>query len=171
MLSVLWADNGDAISQQYAGTGALKGDFTRTGERNILHAMKDGMKSANRYYLRFIDKYRQLAFEVLQGIEVKDDTLRSLSSSSNLKEQKLENENEEVNNHEREQNVRQLVADCRKQLVTNDEDCYGSWALINYTETSDINQTDPDVVLLFTSSAIYVSKYLFYINFKLFFKD
>lgn len=48
MVSILWADNGDAISQQYAGTSALKGDFTRTGERNILHAMKDGMKSANR---------------------------------------------------------------------------------------------------------------------------
>jgi hypothetical protein len=47
-VSFLWADNGDAISQQYAGTSALKGDFTRTGERNLLHAMKDGMKSANR---------------------------------------------------------------------------------------------------------------------------
>lgn len=31
-----WADLGDAISRQYAGTSALKGDFTRTGKRNIL---------------------------------------------------------------------------------------------------------------------------------------
>ncbi len=46
--SIVWADNGDAISQQYAGTGALKSDFTRTGERNFIHAMKDGVKSANR---------------------------------------------------------------------------------------------------------------------------
>lgn len=46
--SLIWADNGDAISQQYAGTGALKGDFTRTGERNFAGIMKDGMKSANR---------------------------------------------------------------------------------------------------------------------------
>ncbi|KAI4816178.1 hypothetical protein E4T44_10583, partial [Aureobasidium sp. EXF-8845] len=30
----LWADNGDAISRQYAGTAALKGDFTRTRKRN-----------------------------------------------------------------------------------------------------------------------------------------
>src|ERR1700733_3607848 len=30
-----WANNGDAISQQYAGTSALKGDFTRTGRRNM----------------------------------------------------------------------------------------------------------------------------------------
>ena len=28
--NTLWADNGDAISRQYAGTAALKGDFTRS---------------------------------------------------------------------------------------------------------------------------------------------
>jgi phosphatidylinositol 4-phosphatase len=49
----LWANNGDAISQQYAGTGALKGDFTRTGERNLSGIMKDGLMSANRFdYLK-----------------------------------------------------------------------------------------------------------------------
>lgn len=47
--SILWANNGDAISQQYAGTSALKSDFTRTGERNFAGIMKDGMKSANRF--------------------------------------------------------------------------------------------------------------------------
>ena len=36
----LWANNGDAISQQYAGTDALKGDYTRTGERNFTGMMK-----------------------------------------------------------------------------------------------------------------------------------
>ena len=29
----LWADNGDALAAQYAGTGAMKSDVTRTGER------------------------------------------------------------------------------------------------------------------------------------------
>lgn len=47
----LWANNGDALSRQYAGTNALKGDFTRTGERNFSGLMKDGMNSASRYYL------------------------------------------------------------------------------------------------------------------------
>lgn len=28
---VLWADHGDDIARQYAGTGALKSGFTRTG--------------------------------------------------------------------------------------------------------------------------------------------
>ena len=27
----VWADHGDVLSVQYAGTGALKSDFTRTG--------------------------------------------------------------------------------------------------------------------------------------------
>ena len=30
---VLWANHGDDISLQYAGTGALKSGFTRTGQR------------------------------------------------------------------------------------------------------------------------------------------
>ena len=29
MLFVVWADNADACAKQYAGTGALKTDFTR----------------------------------------------------------------------------------------------------------------------------------------------
>ena len=45
----MWANNGDALSRQYAGTNALKGDFTRTGERNLSGLMKDGVNSASRY--------------------------------------------------------------------------------------------------------------------------
>uniref|UniRef100_UPI00358EFBBB phosphatidylinositide phosphatase SAC2 isoform X2 n=1 Tax=Myxine glutinosa TaxID=7769 RepID=UPI00358EFBBB len=57
---VMWANNGDTISRQYAGTAALKGDFTRTGERRLAGVMRDGYNSANRYYLnQFRDAYRQ----------------------------------------------------------------------------------------------------------------
>lgn len=34
-----WANNGDMVSQIYAGTRALKGDFTRTGKRNLIGMM------------------------------------------------------------------------------------------------------------------------------------
>lgn len=44
----LWANNGDIISRQYAGTNALKGDYTRTGERKLTGMIQDGMNSANR---------------------------------------------------------------------------------------------------------------------------
>ena len=64
----MWADNGDMISKQYAGTGALKSDFTRTGERNILGILQDGYKSANRYVRNtFRDFFRQAAIEVSMG--------------------------------------------------------------------------------------------------------
>ncbi|KAI5477835.1 protein of inositol phosphatase family [Pseudohyphozyma bogoriensis] len=44
----LWADNGDAISREYAGTSALKGDFTRTGKRNLRGALNDASNSVAR---------------------------------------------------------------------------------------------------------------------------
>lgn len=46
----LWASNGDAISNQYASTAALKGDFTRTGKRNYKGAITDMGLSISRFY-------------------------------------------------------------------------------------------------------------------------
>ena len=58
----MWANNGDIISRQYAGTAALKGDYTRTGERKFTGMMKDGYNSANRYVQnQFKDAFRQVA--------------------------------------------------------------------------------------------------------------
>ena len=48
--NTLWADNGDAISRQYAGTAALKGDFTRTRKRQITGALTDFGLTLTRYY-------------------------------------------------------------------------------------------------------------------------
>ncbi|XP_058468247.1 phosphatidylinositide phosphatase SAC2 isoform X3 [Malaya genurostris] len=64
----LWANNGDVISRQYAGTNALKGDYTRTGERKISGIMKDGMNSANRYFIQhFTDSFRQSCIDLMLG--------------------------------------------------------------------------------------------------------
>lgn len=38
----MWADHGDSVSQQYAGTNALKSDITRNGKRKFTGLMKDG---------------------------------------------------------------------------------------------------------------------------------
>ncbi|XP_029034704.1 phosphatidylinositide phosphatase SAC2 isoform X1 [Osmia bicornis bicornis] len=65
---LLWANNGDIISKQYAGTNALKGDYTRTGERKFTGLMKDGMNSANRYFQHhFMDDIRQAAIDTMLG--------------------------------------------------------------------------------------------------------
>ena len=44
-----WADHGNLISIQYAGTGALKTDYTRTGVRTLYGELQDGWKSVIRY--------------------------------------------------------------------------------------------------------------------------
>ena len=65
---LLWADNADAISRLYAGTPALKGDFTRTGKRTRKGALDDGMNSLQRYYLNnFLDAARQEGMDLLVG--------------------------------------------------------------------------------------------------------
>jgi hypothetical protein len=48
--NTLWADNGDAISKQYASTAALKGDFTRTRKRDLKGALNDMGLSISRFY-------------------------------------------------------------------------------------------------------------------------
>lgn len=66
--SSLWADNGDALSKIYAGTGALKSSFTRTGKMSLAGAFADARKSATRIYINnFADKYRQNTIDVLLG--------------------------------------------------------------------------------------------------------
>ncbi|CAB9519906.1 Phosphatidylinositide phosphatase SAC1 [Seminavis robusta] len=65
---LLWAENADAISRLYAGTPALKRDFTRTGKRTKLGALDDGMNSLQRYYLNnFMDSDRQEGTDLLVG--------------------------------------------------------------------------------------------------------
>jgi hypothetical protein len=65
---LLWADNADAISKLYAGTAALKGDFTRTGKRTRRGALDDGMNSLQRYYLNnFLDADRQEGMDLMVG--------------------------------------------------------------------------------------------------------
>lgn len=54
-----WADHANLVSVQYAGTGALKTDFTRTGSRTKWGLLQDGWNSAIRYYKNnFHDGFR-----------------------------------------------------------------------------------------------------------------
>ncbi|RYP27748.1 hypothetical protein DL767_007523 [Monosporascus sp. MG133] len=66
--STLWADNGDALSRTYAGTGALKSSFTRHGKMSLAGAFADARKSATRLYINnFTDKARQNTIDLLLG--------------------------------------------------------------------------------------------------------
>ncbi|XP_073234289.1 phosphatidylinositol-3-phosphatase SAC1-like isoform X1 [Porites lutea] len=80
----VWADNADACSVQYAGTGALKTDFTRTGKRSTFGLVKDGLNSAIRYYKNnFADGFRQDSIDLFLGNYVVD-TNEGISKPSPL---------------------------------------------------------------------------------------
>jgi hypothetical protein len=69
----VWADNADYVSKMYAGTGALKTDFTRTGKRTVSGAIQDGVNSVTRYCLNnFSDGVRQDSYDLLVGNYVPD---------------------------------------------------------------------------------------------------
>lgn len=57
--SSLWADNGDSLSEIYAGTGALKSSFTRHGKMSLSGAVADMRKSVQRIcHNNFVDPSR-----------------------------------------------------------------------------------------------------------------
>lgn len=63
-----WADNANACAKQYAGTGALKTDFTRTGKRTQWGLLMDGWNSLVRYYKNnFSDGFRQDSIDLFLG--------------------------------------------------------------------------------------------------------
>jgi len=68
---MLWADCGDALSKIYAGTGALKSSFTRSGKMSFAGALADVRKSAQRLYINnFEDKGRQNTIDMLLGRQI-----------------------------------------------------------------------------------------------------
>lgn len=66
--NTLWADNGDAVSRLYAGTAALKGDYTRTRKRNWRGAINDFGLTLTRYYGNMVNDYfSQAVIDMLLG--------------------------------------------------------------------------------------------------------
>lgn len=69
----VWADNADVVSKSYSGTGALKTDFTRTGQRTKAGALQDLSNSITRYAKNnFADGPRQDAFDLFLGAYLPD---------------------------------------------------------------------------------------------------
>ncbi|EPB69765.1 hypothetical protein ANCCEY_11137 [Ancylostoma ceylanicum] len=140
LLQNMWADNGDAISTQYAGTAALKGDVTRSGERRLAGIMKDGYNSASRYYLSHVrDSSRQKAINALLGN--KDQGSESMADSDS--------------DSEEDENVCRLVAETVHFLLPEGEVVVGGWALCD----SQQNGEAIDTILLLTRTKLYVAVY------------
>ncbi|CAG0920228.1 unnamed protein product [Notodromas monacha] len=176
---VLWANNGDIISRQYTGTKALKGDYTRTGERKFAGLMKDGMNSANRYYLgQFRDAYRQGAFNLMQGAE--DALITSLMAedhsiggknvlspscqrrfaSGNSDDDLSPGSSGPLTSDEVIERVKALLVECLAELVPDLATVLGAWGLIDADPvTGDPSEQDVDCILILTQNSYIVAMY------------
>lgn len=66
--NLVWADHADALSLQYAGTPALKTDFTRLGKRTAYGVLNDLKTSIVRYVINhYQDGHRQDVFDCYHG--------------------------------------------------------------------------------------------------------
>jgi len=75
----VWADNADVVSKSYSGTGALKTDFTRTGNRTRAGAFQDLQNSISRYVRNnFMDGPKQDAFDLFLGTYVPDSAAQGV---------------------------------------------------------------------------------------------
>jgi hypothetical protein len=86
---VIWANNADAISNMYAGTGALKVDFTKTGKRTLKGMYNDVVNSMLRYYTNnFCDGSKQDCIDLVLGkyspVAVYDFEMKSEALSTSL---------------------------------------------------------------------------------------
>uniref|UniRef100_A0A8C4T3X1 Inositol polyphosphate-5-phosphatase F n=1 Tax=Erpetoichthys calabaricus TaxID=27687 RepID=A0A8C4T3X1_ERPCA len=151
---IMWANNGDTISRQYAGTAALKGDFTRTGERRLTGVMKDGVNSANRYYLnRFRDAYRQAVIDLMMGIPVTEDLYSIFTKEK-------EHEARQAGQRSQQELVSLLLQNYMEMLLPDGEKFHGGWALIDCDPSLiDATHKDVDVLLLLSNAAYYVAYY------------
>ncbi|XP_065213793.1 phosphatidylinositide phosphatase SAC2 isoform X2 [Planococcus citri] len=159
----MWANNGDVISKQYAGTNALKGDITRTGNRKISGLMKDGMNSANRYYLnRFKDTTRQAALDIMLGNNIEEHINQQSNSSEDDEEDSPDspiNEEEHLLTIER---IKQVIEDVKKLLIEDPCSVIASWALLN-ADYQNIHETshsaEIDTILVLTRASCFLADY------------
>lgn len=150
--NTLWADNGDAISKQYASTAAMKGDYTRTRKRDYRGMVNDLGLSLTRYYNGMVNDYfSQAAIDFLLGsvssmvFEEFEDTMMTKDpaiSMSRMREQAIETS--------------------QKIVIENldSEDVIGGWTLLSPQQPDTIKSLPFDeIVLLMTDAALYVCRF------------
>ncbi|KAI8341622.1 SacI homology domain-containing protein [Choanephora cucurbitarum] len=147
----VWANNGDMISRMYAGTSALKGDFTRTGKRNITGMMNDASNSLARMYFNTIkDFWRQATVDYILGYH-KVEIFRHVPQSTNM--------SAEPGLERRWAKIRSNAIDISSEIVVaDDETRLAGWTLLSPTDVSNARKFEEKVVLL-TEKALYICSY------------
>ncbi|KAI1758948.1 SacI homology domain-containing protein [Hypoxylon sp. FL1150] len=149
--NTLWADNGDAISKQYASTAAMKGDYTRTRKRDYRGMVNDLGLSLTRFYNGMVNDYfSQAAIDFFLGgvssmvFDEFEATMMSKDpgvSMIKMREQAIE--------------TSQKIA-----IEDDKEDFIGGWTLLS-PHTSNTIKSLPfeEVVLLLTDTALYLCRF------------
>ncbi|KAM0753780.1 hypothetical protein T439DRAFT_322671 [Meredithblackwellia eburnea MCA 4105] len=149
----IWADNGDAISREYAGTSALKGDFTRTGKRNIRGALNDASNSVARLLQSTVsDFFHQGMIDFVTG--------NNLNVFAEFQERMATSDPGEIL---RLAEIRlEAIETSAKSVLVDDEDeeRLAAWTLLGPAEQDTVRSAKyEEKVLLLSSKAVYVISY------------
>lgn len=149
--NTLWADNGDAISKQYASTQALKGDYVRTRRRNYQGVLVDWGLSLERFYSGLlVDFFSQAAIDYLLG-NVTDQVFEDFEANMMSADPAVSMQTMRQSAIEQSQKV--AIADENEELV-------GAWSLSCPHEANTV-RTFPfeEAVLLVTNAAVYAVRF------------
>jgi hypothetical protein len=143
----LWADNGDAISRQYAGTAALKGDFTRTRKRNISGALTDFGLTLSRYYNNIVNDY--FAQNVIDYLLGRVDESIFIDFEADMKAQDYAVDLRKVRHNAIETCSRICIEDPKEDLIAG-------WTLSCPKEPNSLRSLPfEECILLLTEQALY----------------
>ncbi|KAI7873046.1 SacI homology domain-containing protein [Spinellus fusiger] len=148
-----WANNGDMISRMYAGTSALKGDFTRTGKRNITGMMNDASNSLARMYFNTVkDFWRQATVDFVLGYH-KFEIFRHVPQATLM--------SAEPGIERRWAKIRSGAVDISSEIVIADDEVkIAGWTLLSPGEVQKLTAKKfEEKVVLLTEKALYVCSY------------
>ncbi|KZV92152.1 hypothetical protein EXIGLDRAFT_836634 [Exidia glandulosa HHB12029] len=148
----VWANNGDAISQAYAGTSALKGDYTRTGKRDITGMLHDGVNSLARVYSSsFSDWFSQAVIDYALGnrtLSVFTEFLRNLASTDPRELLRISKVRDAA------------IETCTARVLNEGERLLSGWTLFSPVDLNTrMSDRFEEKVVLLTAKALYVVSY------------
>ncbi|KAI0362423.1 hypothetical protein OH77DRAFT_1467127 [Trametes cingulata] len=148
----VWANNGDAISRAYAGTSALKGDFTRTGKRDLAGLLNDGVNSLARMYSStFADWFSQAVIDFILGnrtTSVFSEFLNKLQSTDPRELIRISKIRADA------------ISTCVSRVLPEGERLLSGWTLFAPEElNTKVGDKFEEKVLLLSAKALYIISY------------
>ncbi|RYP55353.1 hypothetical protein DL768_000108 [Monosporascus sp. mg162] len=150
--NTLWADNGDAISKQYASTAAMKGDYTRTRRRDYRGLVNDLGLSLSRFYNSMVNDYfSQAAIDFFLG-NVTSMVFDEFEATMMTKDPAVS-----------VQRMREQAIETSQKIAIEDpekEDFIGGWTMLSPHAPNTVRSLPfEEVILLLTDAALYLCRF------------